>query len=1146
MTQNSDTEKYDRKTPREHVLLRPDTYIGSVEEITEDMWVYSDEKMIKKPITYIPGLYKIYDEILMNARDASVNDLTCNIIKIHCNKEDGSICVYNNGDDGIPVEQHTIHNVLVPTMIFGELLTGSNYNDNEERITGGRNGLGATCANIFSKQFIVEIDDAKRSKRYKQIWSDNMNIVNNPIIKKLPAKTKSSVKITFYPDYERFGLDGMNEDHFQLFHKKAYDIAGTAMNKLIVYFNDSKIDISNFKNYINLYFTNDKVLYENDNERWTVGVIYNNKENGNTGEVISFVNGIHTLKGGTHVNHVIDNIAKTLINDYIKKKDKDKDLKIYPSMIKERLIFFINSVIINPSFSSQTKEVLTTKTDKFGSKYEPSINFLKKIAKCGIVEEIIELVKTKSKDSLKKTDGKKQTRIIGIPKLEDANKAGTKESNKTCLILTEGDSAKATAMAGVSVIGRDYFGIMSLKGKMLNARDASPAQLLGNEEIKALKIIIGLKQNEDYTDDSAFNTLRYGRVLLFVDADVDGSHIKGLFINFIHSLWPSLIKRNFIVGIGTPIVKATKSTNILCFYNLTDYNKWKMTRESNGFKCKYLKGIGSSSSEEARGYFTDIENKLISYIHENEEDDESILLAFDKTKADERKKWLMSYDYNEILSNDQKLVRYHEFIHKDLKHFSNEDLLRSIPSAIDGLKVSQRKIIYGAFHKNLLKEELKVIQMAGYISNITLYKNGETSLMEAIVGLAQTFVGSNNLNLLKGHGQFGSRLMGGKDHASSRYIYVQLEEVTPIIFQQVDNNIINYQTDDGITVEPTYYVPIIPQILCNGTIGIGSGYSSKIPPYNPIDIINNVKNLINDKPLVKMHPWWRGFEGTVTQVDEMVYELRGKWHMDSSGSKIIIEELPPSEWTTSYKEFLEKLLEENGGSGTGTGRKKKTTTTNGLLSYTNNNTDTRIYFELTFEKDFLQKCDDIEKMLHLCKKYSITNMHLFNANGCIKKYDTPEEIMKDHYAVRLEMYDKRKKYHLNLLEKQLKLISFKVKFVLMIIKKELDINNKKKIDIESELEHLEFPKLSKGNDDDKESYDYLLTLPLYNLTYEKVEELKKQEKEKEIEYETLKNKDIKTIWLEELDHLLKVYMETMVDTKDTTPTKTTKTKRIKK
>jgi DNA topoisomerase-2 len=212
MAQNSDIEKYDRKTPREHVLLRPDTYIGSVEEITEDMWIYSEGGMIKKSITYIPGLYKIYDEILMNARDASVNDTTCNTIKIHCNIEDGSICVYNNGDDGIPIEQHTIHNVLVPTMIFGELLTGSNYNDNEERITGGRNGLGATCANIFSKQFIVEIDDAKRSKRYKQIWNDNMNVVNDPIIKKLPAKTKSSVKITFYPDYERFGLEGMNED----------------------------------------------------------------------------------------------------------------------------------------------------------------------------------------------------------------------------------------------------------------------------------------------------------------------------------------------------------------------------------------------------------------------------------------------------------------------------------------------------------------------------------------------------------------------------------------------------------------------------------------------------------------------------------------------------------------------------------------------------------------------------------------------------------------------------------------------------------------------------------------------------------------------------------------------------------------------
>ena len=464
MTNKSDVEKYDKKTPREHVLLRPDTYIGDIEITNDNMWIYleNENKIIKKDILYTPGFFKIFDEILVNARDASINDDSCDTIKITYNKEDGYISMYNNGDIGIPIEEHPIHKILAPSMIFGELLTSSNYDDNIERITGGRNGIGATVTNIFSTKFIVDIDDAKRKKRYQQIWTDNMLNTTTPVITKLPAKVKSSVKITFYPDFERFGINDLNNNHYELFYRRAYDIAATH-NKLKIYFNDKKIEINTFKSYIDLYYpASDYNIHYDSTERWNIGVIYN-KDNG--GNVISFVNGINTYRGGTHCTHVIDNIIKVLINDYIKKKDKD--IKITPSMLKDNLIFFINSIIVNPSFSSQTKDTLTTKIDKFGSKYEPSPTFLKKLAKCGIVQQMIDIAKIKENSNLKKTDGKKQIKIIGIPKLEDANKAGTKESHKCTLILCEGESAKSTAMAGLSVIGRDYYGVFPLKGKII-------------------------------------------------------------------------------------------------------------------------------------------------------------------------------------------------------------------------------------------------------------------------------------------------------------------------------------------------------------------------------------------------------------------------------------------------------------------------------------------------------------------------------------------------------------------------------------------------------------------------------------------------------------------------------------------------------
>ena len=1132
---SSEVEKYDKITPREHILLRPDTYIGHVESIQEIMWIFENDKIIKKEITYTPGFLKIFDEILINARDASVIDPSCNTIKIEYNIEEGYISILNNGDIGIPVAENPKYKTMVPSMIFGELLTSSNYDDNIERSTGGRNGLGSKCANIFSTKFIVEIDDNKRNLRFKQTWTDNMLKTTEPIITKLPSGTKNSVKITFYPDFEKFNITDLNNDHYSLFYKRVYDIAGTSNNKkLKLYFNNKELHITNFKSYIEIYYP-DNTIYYDTIDRWSVGIIYNNNVNG---EIISFVNGINTYRGGSHCNIVIDNIIKILINDYIKKKDKE--FKISIATIKENFSFFINAIIINPSFSSQTKDTLTTKSDKFGSKYEPSQSFLTKLSKCGIINDMLNLSKFKESANLKKTDGKKQIKISGIPKLEDANKAGGKDANKCTLILTEGDSAKATAMSGITVIGRDYYGVFPLKGKLLNVRDATSTQLLNNEEIKNLKIIIGLKQNEDYSPIDKFNNLRYGHILLLTDSDVDGSHIKGLIMNMFHALWPSLVKyNNFVQSLYTPIIKATKKNkNVLEFYNLTDYNNWKDTPEAHSYNIKYYKGLGTSTSAEAKEYFTDINTKIINYSYNDElpEDNDAITLAFDKSRSNDRKTWLMNYDINNIIEYTQKEVSYSKFINYDLIHFSNEDLIRSIPSVIDGLKPSQRKILYGAFLRGLDKIEVKVAQLAGFVSDKAAYHHGEMSLNGAIIGMAQNFTGSNNINILKPNGQFGTKMRGGKDFASSRYIWTRFDDLTTIIFNPSDNPILNNQTDDGIPIEPEFYIPIIPMILINGTEGIGTGFSTKIPPYNPLDVINNIKNIINNKSFEKMNPWWQGFTGTIDKIDEYNYEIHGVWKI--KGNKLIITELPVGEWSSNYKEFLEKLLEGNKDIKLDKPIKvpksdksiidkpekiKKTKKQIPFLSYTDNNTDTRVYFELIFIDGYLETTPDINKIYHLTKKYSITNMHLYSSNGTIKKYDTVENIINDYYEIRLEMYIKRKEHQLHILEYQLKLISFKVKFILMIINKEIDINNKKKSDIENILKENDFPELGKSFNDNTLSYDYLLSMPLYNLTKEKLDELRNNKDTKEAEYNELNNKNHIDIWLDELNLLEKMY-----------------------
>ena len=1158
---SSKAKQYEKKTPREHVLLRPDTYIGDIEETKEEIWVCEKDNIVKKEIKFVPGFLKTFDELLVNSRDASVNDKTCNTMKVEYNIEEGFISVYNNGQDGIPVEEHPEHKTLVPSMIFGELLTSSNYDDSKKRTTGGRNGYGAKLANIFSTKFEVEVGDSKNGKKFVQSWEENMSKTNKAKVTKYSAKN-SYVKVTYYPDFEKLNVKkGLNNDHIKLFKRRCIDIAGTSLisksEPLKVFFNDEKINVNNFKKYIEVSYPDETLYIDDSSERWEVGVLYK-PDNGN--ENISFVNGISTHKGGTHVNNVVDQVVKLLISEHISKKNKN--IKVSHALIKESLVFYINSVIENPAFSSQTKEELNTKVSNFGKSYKPNLNFIKKIAKSGIVEKVVKLAEFKESAGLKKSDGKKQIKLKGIPKLDDANKAGTKDAKDCSLILTEGDSAKAFAMAGLGVVGRDNFGVFPLKGKLLNVREASVKVIGGNDEINFLKQIIGLKQNTDYGIEENFNQLRYGRIIILTDQDVDGSHIKGLLMNFLHVLWPELLKRDgFVTSLATPIVKLFKGKDIKTFYNLTEYQDYvedlKSSNSITGWKTKYYKGLGTSTSSEAKEYFHEIEDKLIKYFYKSaieglsndekdsedesesssdetnkeepvnknslllDDDDDAITLAFDKTRSDDRKSWLLNYDKSKILTYEQKSITYSEFIHKDLIHFSNDDTFRSIPSVVDGFKPSQRKIFFGAALRGLDKVEVKVAQLAGFVSDKAAYHHGEMSLNGAIIGMAQDFVGANNVNVLKPNGQFGTRLRAGKDAASPRYIWTEFNKLTNLIFRKEDEPILNNMDEDGLKIEPETYYPIIPMVLINGAEGIGTGFSTKCPQFNPVDVINNLKNMIDSKEYEEMIPWWSLFEGSVTKVDDENYSIKGNYTVD--GDKVVITELPVGEWTSNYKEYLEKLLEQES--------EKKNKSTVNMLGYTDNNTDKKIYFEVEFKKGYLQS-NNIDKLLKIEKNLKLSNIHLYNENGTIKKYTNIKDIVDEFYKIRLEMYKKRKEYILNKLKNELDILSYKVKFILAIIEKEIKINNKSKDYIEGKLEEKEFPKLSKNNED--ESYNYLLGMNLWSLTNEKVEELKKQKDDKQSEYNLLKDKSVEDIWKGELEELLEAYEKWYQDKLDDT------------
>ena len=2002
-------QKYQKKTPIEHILTRPDTYVGDIKVQEEPMDIFDDDlqKIIKKNIKYVPALYKIFDEIIVNAFDHTKNDPTCDTIKISIDKEKNEISVFNNGK-GIDVEIHPQHKIYVPELIFGELLTSTNYDDNEERTTGGRNGYGAKLTNIFSTKFILETVDETRKRKFYQEFTNNMGSRTKP--KVTDYKLKSYTQITFYPDLKKFGLSELSDDIVALFKKRAFDIAGLG-EKLKVYYNDKKIESNNFKKYISLYYPDEDVNFD-EQERWKIGVIY---KPDNNFEQKSFVNGISTYKGGNHVDYIMKGLIKK-IKEAIAKKNKD--LKIKDELIKENLIIFIDCTIINPAFSSQTKEELKTKQTDFGSTYEMNDKVMAKVIKSGIVEQIIQMANLKNQVILKNTDGKKTNNIKGIPKLEDADWAGTKKSVQCRLILTEGDSAKGLAMAGRSAVqdGNCRYGVFPLKGKLLNVREATAKQLLENEEMINIKKILGLQHNKEYKTAS---DLRYGSVIILTDQDsvtgdtplllrknnildikniqdistkwekniinnkdygvsdyeiwtekgwtkikkvmkhkvnknifrvlthtgcvdvtedhsllnkdateispkdikvgnellhsfphfkehkilipnnlaelqvreiwtyasrlkiryyqnipkdkliqqiteinnryyhkfdkidynineeeayamglffadgscgtyywdhtyknkdrpqaytthresiawaivntnldylkkaklklekiykyefkiiecalskdasenssicyklivnggekvrefvdryrllfyndfetfsptdkkvpidilnnnhnirqeffdgyydgdgsktkdckffdvaskitsqglyllckslgyevsinhnpkkpkvyvltitkgtqqfnpdqikkiidlgqqeievydletenhhfqagvgsmivhnTDGYHIKGLVMNFFHHFFPSLIKLDFIHSLATPIVKASKGKDTKTFYNLTEYETWKNKIDTNAWHIKYYKGLGTSNREEAKEYFNDLENKLIKYTWADksiygdssvsDDDEESvtsskksqrrgtkkskttsvddvnkehicydaITLAFEKKRADDRKDWLMKYDKSKIIQNDVKEVPIYDFIHRELIHFSNDDINRSIPSVIDGLKPSQRKVQYGCVLRKLFKkqDEIKVAQLSGFVSDKTSYHHGEASLQGTIIGLGQTFVGSNNLNLLHPSGQFGclspdtpilmwngtiknaehivigdiligddgnkrtvsqitngiddmyeiidiqdkkmivnsqhiltlsfndnfvikwkesckrwyfnyfdgenikqisvetneldksiihhnkskinktegyeiiikkckeikekyktneiidiklvdykklsnydkrmlymvsnfncinwekknvpidpyifgtwlgdgdsagkgftscdeeiikkyvmwadtinaeithhkvtnhdgyhytirrkgsgslsaigrlehscstcegcissdiqlkhnvcdwnykgfkdvykepnknlnienlnpftqllknnnllknkhipieyiindkqtrlqllagfidtdgtcksnntpsayfeisqserlhknliesleyickslgyatsiyesqcdqltkkgeskkmltlrifgnnldeiptilkrkqikyegnrekktmhltkfkinyvgknkfcgwsidknerfllgnfvvthnSRLLGGKDAASARYIFTYLAEWNRLIFRPEDEPILTYLNDDGTPIEPEYYVPIIPMVLVNGAQGIGTGFSTTILQYNPLQIIDNIFLMMDNKSVKEMYPWYRGFKGKVEKADNG-FNLKGIYKVEKDTSKVIISELPVGTWTTVYKEYLDKLEEDKI-----------------IKGYRDKNTDESVYFEIQFTDDNLFDLIEkkkLESVLKIVNKETITNMHSFNKRSVIKKYETIYDILREFYDVRLEYYKKRKQHQIDELNKELDVLEWKMKFIRGVIDNKIIVNNQTKDKIVEQLVKLEFPKLSENK-----SYDYLLHMPIYSLSKEKIDEL--QKKIDELEEELAKIEAMSEIarWKLELGELKK-------------------------
>jgi DNA topoisomerase-2 len=1137
------------------------------------------DRVERRMIDKSEGFCTIFNEVRNNAYDRLVQPLDApdtieqptKTIWFTVDTTENFICIKNDGDS-IPVVRHTTHDEWIPTMVLGQLLTSSNFKDDEQkRHSGGRNGYGAKLTNIFSTRFEIDLVDHRTKQRFQQTFTSNMEHMEKAKITK--NKSKPYTQIKFWPDLQRFGLSEITKDHVDYFLRRAYDIVGMPPlgQKVKVFWNNRELKVGSFDKYCYMFLdaispeiieadeadesvdseendsgsnteTSDSAKSEKSNytNRWKktfcseqqkkfkVGVAF--VPNNDQIRQISSVNGIHTERGGTHLDHITKQLADH-VSHYLKTVKKIK--RVSTNMILDNMCVFVDALVINPKFDSQTKKNMTTPLKNFGDLPEDkcvlSKKFLEKVTKTGLVDHILNALKLKDLSSLDGKGGRKTNRIKGIPKLEDAEWAGTKKSKECTLILAEGDSAKASAMSGIGVVGFKSYGVLPLKGKLLNVREASPKVISNNEEIGNLIRILGLQFQGDYMDPTVVEKLRYGSILIFTDQDEDGYHIKGLLMNFLEFFCPSLIREmDYVRCLPTPIVKARKGNTTKSFYSLPTYEQWKSEQVKKGtlksFTIKYYKGLGTSGPQEAREYFKNIQQTMVRYVWSGESDMQALLLAFKKEMANDRKKWLKTYDRNQIVDNDLKTLSFNTFINDELKHFSNEDNLRSIPSIYDGLKPSQRKVLFGARKRNLRNKELKVSQLSGYIADVSHYHHGEASLIGAIVGMAQNFCGSNNLNLLRPIGQFGTRLLGGKDAASARYIHTDLDPVSDLLFPVADDPVLGYMDDDGVEIEPEHYIGVIPLGLVNGAEGIGTGYSTYLAQHRPEDIISAIQERLDEpseqesyvptKEFDLLEPYYRGFTGTVHKKDGK-WIVRGTYELDEKKQTIRVTELPVGMWTNKYKEFLEKQMES---------KKPK------VLNYLAQNTDVDVNFLIqTTPEHFKTWAEDPDQLyvdLKLQTSLSTTNIHLYRQKDGldeIYKYADTREILVDHFGKRLGLYDKRKTYQIAELEYQITLLNSKIRFIDEVLNQTIIMKDRTIEQVLDDLSIKNYPKLgsSSRTPESDRTYDYITNLGMFSMTATKKDKMKQELEKRKSELDKLQKTTIRQLWKTDLESLRK-------------------------
>ena len=1192
---------YEEFTHREQIYHCCGMYLGSDEKIPTDEWLLDIQtrKMVKKTITLPQAVERAFLEILSNAYDnvgkSRSRGLEPGSISVTMDRSTVSI---RNGGLPIPIQIHPKHNIYTPEMILGRLLTSSNYHGDRKGV--GQNGLGAKLVNIYSKRFMVEVGDPLNGLHYVQIWNNNMTMRDDPVLESYEGEP--FVHITYVLDFERFGYTEYPDEVFYLFARHCADASFNC--KVPIFFNNLPLSVQSIEDYTTLYFPKDDeesprlIHYE-----WPGGIPLNLRKNGlrvakdlttiplvelciidtpRCGEVISFVNGLMTKDGGVHVNAAIKAITDGVLNLLNLKKpktskkkgrkgnklnknpkketEKNKNVRITVQDVKPHLSIVLSCRLINPKYNSQSKNFLTSPAVDFN--FSPDL--FEAMASWQLINCLYATIDMRNFNKMKATDGRKR-RFIGIEKLDDANLAGTKKASMCTLYVVEGKSASSypTKMRSLDPKGTDYFGIYPMKGKPLNvlhAMHTDRTRIAQNQELMDLKEALGLREGLDYLDPANFNTLRYGCIIILADADDDGKHIIGLMLLLFHCLYPSLLTKGYVFILRTPVLRLTHGNERLKFYSIQQYEEWKLiTADHKKWSLKYYKGLGSSKEIDIKD--DSISPHIITCIYDDSSTD-AFNLVFDEKMADERKEWIANWKH--VLDVESiVMLPISTFIRHEVVQYSIANIRRSIPRLLDGLKVSQRKVVWAAIQKNGNKKkpiEMKVAQLAAHAAEVTQYHHGENSLVEAIKTMTQNFIGKNNMSIFSPEAQFGTRYRGGSDCAEPRYTYVKLMWWIPFVFRKEDTPLLKRVVEEGKPAEPEIFLPIIPLALINGTRGVATAHSTFSPNHNPLDVCKCLRAKIKGEELPELIPWYRGFTGEISlevRTNEKKVDKKNTTEDPEKGSDDAPSEhstdAPPSPNPSfddlqetnvpEKKSELRQRLEENDPDIVDEDNSAPGHTvliTKGHFYCEGNKVivdelpigrwthdydkwlESLVLDKVITNKRKLSKHDTVRfeitglknpslNRLRLTKSYGMNNMVLLDSQNIPSKYKDASNLLESFYEERLPYYEVRRQHILEAIQTDIDEYEHKIRFIRAVIAKKIIFMNRSKKDVHAQMQKFSIP------------LELLSSTRMSNFTEDEIKELEG----KISKLTEKKNSHQKTtgsqLWLQDLDEFVVAY-----------------------